>query len=367
MTTDPFPSAAVLPVTARVPHGTKAVLKQLKPLFKAERGRARLLAGDERWSVEGLSGRQAAERRAEWYVHREQPRQEGELLDCLDALVMLEVRGELRRRGWDHPWPELPWQALIPGRWPGSRDGGYPEKVPVRLAAALVTQAWSACWHTSSCRSSLGCIRLRFAWFASLAPAAVWPVPVLVLVLVLVQRRRIELGFAGHGSWFRYERGRRRAPWNSRGPADPGHGLVVVRNELSDGDGGHLVVQAADVCEERLGQQDMVGFQVVREVLAPQPGAVGHQRRASRRVPMGIAGDDVMSGFHDVDQDVAGVQEVHQIRLVRHADGPDGIADRSVRLTGAVVEFVVEAQQSQHCRSFYKPFRLAGTGRCGHR
>jgi hypothetical protein len=82
-----------------------------------------------------------------------------------------------------------------------------------------------------------------------------------------------------------------------------------VRCELRDRDGGHLVVQTADVVEEPLGPSDVVGFQVVREVLAPQPGAVGHRRRASRRVPVGTAGDDVVSGFHDVDQDVPGVQD----------------------------------------------------------
>ncbi|MDQ0935263.1 hypothetical protein QFZ49_005235 [Streptomyces turgidiscabies] len=82
---------------------------------------------------------------------------------------------------------------------------------------------------------------------------------------------------------------------------------------------------------------------------------------------MGAAGDDVVSGFHDVEQDVAGVQVGHQVRLVRLADGPDGVADRSARLAGAVVQFVVEAQQSQHCVSFDEPFRPAGTGRCGHR
>ncbi|MFH9966007.1 hypothetical protein ACH4PR_32155 [Streptomyces mirabilis] len=46
---------------------------------------------------------------------------------------------------------------------------------------------------------------------------------------------------------------------------------------------------------------------------------------------MGASGDDVASGFHDVNEDVAGVQVGHQFRLIRLADGLDGIAYRSGR------------------------------------
>jgi hypothetical protein len=35
------------------------------------------------------------------------------------------------------------------GRWPGSRDGGWPEKIVARLPADLVAQVHAACWHTS--------------------------------------------------------------------------------------------------------------------------------------------------------------------------------------------------------------------------
>jgi hypothetical protein len=143
-------TVAVLPVTARVPFGTKEALKALKPLYKAEQRRARLLASTEPWDARGLTGREATERRTAWYAHRAELREDGQLLDSLDAVVMLEVRAELRARGWDHDWPPLPAEALIPGRWPGSRDGGYPEKLPVRLPAGLVLRVRSACWHTSA-------------------------------------------------------------------------------------------------------------------------------------------------------------------------------------------------------------------------
>ncbi|WP_077063822.1 hypothetical protein [Streptomyces sp. MP131-18] len=142
--------AGTIPVTARVAHGTKEQLQELKPVFADERRRAREMRGEERWSTEGLRGREAAGRRAEWLEHRARLRDRGELVDTLDVLVALGVRAELASRGWDVDWPPLPAEALLPGRWPGSRDGGWPEKVPLRLPAGLVTTVWSACWHTSA-------------------------------------------------------------------------------------------------------------------------------------------------------------------------------------------------------------------------
>lgn len=43
----------------------------------------------------------------------------------------------------------MPAQAKNPGRWPGTRDGGWPERVTIPLPATLVTQVLSACSHTS--------------------------------------------------------------------------------------------------------------------------------------------------------------------------------------------------------------------------
>lgn len=142
--------AGTITVTARVAFGTKDVLKAFKPLFKAERERARKLARSPQWDAAGLPGREAAAKRAQWAMHKEHLRERGELVDTLDVLVTGGVRAKLAERGWDHAWPALPTQALIPGRWPGSRDGGWPEKLTVRLPSVLVTTTLSACWHTSA-------------------------------------------------------------------------------------------------------------------------------------------------------------------------------------------------------------------------
>jgi hypothetical protein len=83
-------------------------------------------------------------------MYRAHLRETGELTDTLDALVAFGVRAELAARGWDRQWPPLPAQAKNPGRWPGTRDGGWPERVTVRLPAPLVNQVLSACWHTSA-------------------------------------------------------------------------------------------------------------------------------------------------------------------------------------------------------------------------
>ncbi len=141
--------AGTITVTARVAFGTKETLRGFKPLFKAERERAKKLARAPEWSIAGLSGREAAARRTQWAMFKEHLRESGELVDTLDVLVACGVRAELTERGWDRKWPPLPAQALLPGRWPGSRDGAWPEGVTVRLPSGLVNTVRSACWHTS--------------------------------------------------------------------------------------------------------------------------------------------------------------------------------------------------------------------------
>lgn len=136
-------------ITARVTFGTKQLLADMRPLFKAERERAKALSKTAPWDWRELPGREAAARRAQWAMYRAHLRETGELAETLDALVASGVRAELAARGWNREWPALPEQAKNPGRWPGTRDGGWPERVTVRLSAALVNQVLSACWHTS--------------------------------------------------------------------------------------------------------------------------------------------------------------------------------------------------------------------------
>lgn len=159
-------------ITVRAPEGTNRRLKALRPAFTAEREQARQWRA-EQWSTAGLTGREAAARRAQWAAHRERLRRAGTLLDTLSVAVAAGVRAELRDRGWwEANWPPLPNEALIPGRWPGSRDGEWPEKVPLRLPADLVDRTRRACWHTSA--EAIGHLRdWRDRWNYPL-PTRIW-------------------------------------------------------------------------------------------------------------------------------------------------------------------------------------------------
>ncbi|WP_346173509.1 hypothetical protein [Streptomyces cuspidosporus] len=64
-------------VTARVAFGTKDTLKGFKPLFKTERERAKKLGREPEWSTDGLSGREAAAKRAQWAMFKEHLRETG--------------------------------------------------------------------------------------------------------------------------------------------------------------------------------------------------------------------------------------------------------------------------------------------------
>lgn len=130
------------PVTAQVVFGTKKQLADMRPLFMAEQARARALSASPQWAGDGPPGPEAAAKRAMYPAHL---REAGELADTLDVLVASGVRAELAPRGWERAWPPLPAQAQNPGRWPGTRDGGWPERLP----AALVNQVLSVRWHTS--------------------------------------------------------------------------------------------------------------------------------------------------------------------------------------------------------------------------
>ncbi|MEU2835118.1 hypothetical protein ABZ667_41985 [Streptomyces lavendulae] len=123
---------------------------RLDAVLKEQKEYRRELAGDERWSVRGLSRQEAAEVRAAWRRELERLRKAAKLLDTIDVLAIHGIELELRDRGWwDRRWPAVPDEAMDPGRWPGSRDGGFPKQVPLRLPQPLARKVYAACWHTS--------------------------------------------------------------------------------------------------------------------------------------------------------------------------------------------------------------------------
>ncbi|MGW2865934.1 hypothetical protein [Streptomyces sp. NPDC001205] len=135
------------PVTAKVSLGTR---ERLTAELEAQRAHRATLASDQRWSVKGLTRQEAAQVRAAWRRELDRLRKAGELLDTIDVLAIHGIELELRARGWwDRRWPAVPEEAMDPGRWPGSRDGGYPKAVPLRLPQPLARKAYAACWHTS--------------------------------------------------------------------------------------------------------------------------------------------------------------------------------------------------------------------------
>ncbi|WP_406860565.1 hypothetical protein ABZO31_08945 [Streptomyces sp. HUAS MG47] len=136
-----------VPVTVRLPYGTRG---NLRDLLNKERKRRTVMAAAPQWSTERLSRRRIAEVRAAWRQAVAVIRHEGELLDTLDALAGFGVRVELRERGWEGLWPACPPAARTAGRWPGSREGGYPEQLSFRLSASLERQVRAACWYTSA-------------------------------------------------------------------------------------------------------------------------------------------------------------------------------------------------------------------------
>ncbi|MFJ8697067.1 hypothetical protein [Streptomyces roseolilacinus] len=123
---------------------------KLHQLLSLEKVRCRQFTDDERWNSAGLGSREAAAVRAARRLELTRARERGELLDSVDRLATLGVRRELTSRGWDHLWPDYPEEARGPGRWPGSPDGGFPEKLTLRLPADLEHQVRAACWHTSA-------------------------------------------------------------------------------------------------------------------------------------------------------------------------------------------------------------------------
>ncbi|MBB4920960.1 hypothetical protein [Streptosporangium saharense] len=140
---------ATVAVRVRVAYGTHA---RLAVHLRAEKARGRQLL-TQLLEVAGyrqdLPGAERARLLAEARAVRAAMRARGELLDTVDALVTPAVRAELAGRGWAWPLPTPPRSAPKAGRWPGSRDSGYPEAISLRLPPDLARQVYAGCWHAS--------------------------------------------------------------------------------------------------------------------------------------------------------------------------------------------------------------------------
>ncbi|SDP62063.1 hypothetical protein SAMN04487981_12931 [Streptomyces sp. cf386] len=134
-----------IPITARLPYGTRSQLEHLVPFFRAEAARASALPTAP---VKGMSRQVAASRRSRWKQEMQQLRRAGELTDTVIALVTGGLVKEIAGREWDREWPDPPHQAYG-GRWPGSPEGAWPEKLTVDLPGDLVHIVRAACWNTS--------------------------------------------------------------------------------------------------------------------------------------------------------------------------------------------------------------------------
>jgi hypothetical protein len=134
-------------MTVKVAFGTRV---RLHEVVRSNRALRQRLAGDSRWNVGGLSRGEAAVVRAAWRREVAHLRDGGGLLDTVDAIAVYGVRREVEERGWCRVWPAAGEEVAGVGRWPGARDGGYPEAVSFRLPAGLAWQVRAGCWSVSA-------------------------------------------------------------------------------------------------------------------------------------------------------------------------------------------------------------------------
>lgn len=134
--------------TAWVVAGTRA---RMTDALEMEKRRRIILSSHSSWQTRGLSREGAAAVRDRWRLEVERLRGTAQLLDTIDTLTASGIGRELEERGWSKEWPAVPSEArALGGRWPGSRTGGFPESVPMRLPSELAEQVLAACWHTSA-------------------------------------------------------------------------------------------------------------------------------------------------------------------------------------------------------------------------
>jgi hypothetical protein len=92
--------------------------------------------------------------RAEWRAQTAKllaaERREGRILDTRGAVLEYGARLELAERGWGEvEFPDVPDWVRLSGRWPGSRDGAYPDQLVTRVDPTLAERVLRACWAHS--------------------------------------------------------------------------------------------------------------------------------------------------------------------------------------------------------------------------
>ncbi|MFB7371952.1 sigma-70 family RNA polymerase sigma factor [Streptomyces sp. NPDC056222] len=113
-----------------------------------------------------LTPREAAARRSLLAEQKEQLRRHGQLVDSGRALVTGALVKVITDRGWDRrDWPPLPRQSQ--GRWVGSPEGSWPEKLTVELPADLVA------WHMQGAGSPRAARSMSSTSGASVIPLRV--------------------------------------------------------------------------------------------------------------------------------------------------------------------------------------------------
>lgn len=159
--------------TAWVAAGTR---QQVKDVLDVEKSRRIILSSAPAWQTRGLTREERAEVRDRWRLEVLRLREAAQLLDTIDTLAACGIAQELRERGWSRTWPAIPSEArALGGRWPGSRNGGFPESIPLRLPSGLADQVLAACWHTSV--TSIRKIRQWREKYPDLVPPAAAPDP----------------------------------------------------------------------------------------------------------------------------------------------------------------------------------------------
>lgn len=125
-------------------------LDEIKKVAQAGREQWALLLEDHTPPRKLETGAERSAWRAATVEWRAQLRREGRVLDTIAAVLEFGALAELRRRGWaDQECPKLPTEKLLPGRWPGTRDGGYGEHFATHVDSAVAEQVRRACYWNS--------------------------------------------------------------------------------------------------------------------------------------------------------------------------------------------------------------------------